>query len=49
MCFSCDLALKDWEATDDPWIEHAKWFPKCPYLNSEKSQDFIEKAGRDVT
>lgn len=32
VCFYCGLGTKDWEDTDDPWIEHAKWSPKCDYL-----------------
>lgn len=47
MCFSCDGGLTNWDPTDDPWTEHAKWFDKCPYLNLKKTQDFIEYAGRD--
>lgn len=27
-CFSCDGCLGNWEEGDDPWKEHAKWFPK---------------------
>lgn len=27
-CFSCGGCLGNWEDDDDPWKEHAKWFPK---------------------
>ncbi|XP_050016335.1 baculoviral IAP repeat-containing protein 1, partial [Alexandromys fortis] len=27
-CFSCAGCLGNWEEGDDPWKEHAKWFPK---------------------
>ena len=27
-CFSCGGCLGNWEDGDDPWKEHAKWFPK---------------------
>lgn len=27
-CFSCGGCLGDWEEGDNPWKEHAKWFPK---------------------
>jgi hypothetical protein len=47
LCFSCDGGLTNWDPTDDPWTEHAKWFDKCPYLNLKKTQTFIEYAGRD--
>jgi hypothetical protein len=30
--FYCGMAVKEWEKCDHPWIEHAYWFPHCPYL-----------------
>ncbi|KAG8131613.1 hypothetical protein E2320_009532 [Naja naja] len=27
-CFYCDGALRNWEQGDDPWREHARWFPR---------------------
>ncbi|KAK6172083.1 hypothetical protein SNE40_018041 [Patella caerulea] len=40
-CFYCAGILKSWLDDDIPWQEHAKWFPKCPYLLRIKGQDFI--------
>ncbi|XP_069080442.1 baculoviral IAP repeat-containing protein 1-like [Pleurodeles waltl] len=40
-CFSCGGCLGNWEEGDDPWKEHAKWFPKCMFLQTEKSRDDI--------
>ncbi|XP_019486713.1 PREDICTED: baculoviral IAP repeat-containing protein 1 isoform X2 [Hipposideros armiger] len=40
-CFSCDGCLGNWEEGDDPWKEHAKWFPKCEFLQSKKSAEEI--------
>ncbi|KAL1781661.1 baculoviral IAP repeat-containing protein 3 [Sigmodon hispidus] len=40
-CFCCDGGLRCWEFGDDPWVEHAKWFPRCDYLVRIKGQDFI--------
>ncbi|XP_056403571.1 baculoviral IAP repeat-containing protein 7 isoform X5 [Hyla sarda] len=31
-CFHCDGGLRNWERGDDPWKEHAKWFPRCEFL-----------------
>ncbi|XP_052091940.1 uncharacterized protein LOC127728535 [Mytilus californianus] len=31
-CFHCGGALKDWKSGDDPWNEHAKWFPQCGFV-----------------
>lgn len=27
-CWYCNGGIQNWEYDDDPWIEHAKWFPK---------------------
>uniref|UniRef100_A0A4W6D843 Baculoviral IAP repeat containing 2 n=1 Tax=Lates calcarifer TaxID=8187 RepID=A0A4W6D843_LATCA len=42
-CFCCDGGLRCWESGDDPWVEHAKWFPRCEYLLEEKGQDFVHQ------
>ncbi|KAK7792000.1 hypothetical protein R5R35_004203 [Gryllus longicercus] len=41
VCFHCGGGLKDWEETDDPWVEHAKWFPKCSYVVLNKGKEFV--------
>lgn len=30
-CFYCSGTLQKWAPTDQPMIEHARWFPHCPY------------------
>ncbi|XP_042321080.1 baculoviral IAP repeat-containing protein 7 [Sceloporus undulatus] len=40
-CFHCDGALRNWERGDDPWIEHARWFPRCKFLLRSRGGDFI--------
>ncbi|XP_036163760.1 baculoviral IAP repeat-containing protein 1 isoform X2 [Myotis myotis] len=40
-CFSCGGCLGNWEEGDDPWKEHAKWFPKCEFLQRKKSSEEI--------
>uniref|UniRef100_A0A8C8MET0 RING-type E3 ubiquitin transferase n=1 Tax=Oncorhynchus tshawytscha TaxID=74940 RepID=A0A8C8MET0_ONCTS len=42
-CFCCDGGLRCWESGDDPWVEHAKWFPRCVYLLQEKGQEFVHQ------
>ncbi|XP_040832795.1 baculoviral IAP repeat-containing protein 3 isoform X1 [Ochotona curzoniae] len=42
-CFCCDGGLRCWEQGDDPWVEHAKWFPRCEYLIRIKGQEFISQ------
>jgi hypothetical protein len=43
VCFHCGGGLRDWEETDDPWVEHAAWFPKCTHVVLIKGQAFIEE------
>jgi len=33
--------LKEWEPDDDPWIEHARWFPKCVFIRQCKGDQFV--------
>ncbi|XP_052222889.1 baculoviral IAP repeat-containing protein 2-like isoform X1 [Dreissena polymorpha] len=40
-CFACDGGLRKWEPGDDPWIEHCRWFPACPYAREIKGDEFI--------
>ncbi|XP_071143600.1 baculoviral IAP repeat-containing protein 7-like [Mytilus edulis] len=40
-CFYCGGGLRNWEAGDDPWVEHARWFPKCTFLKQNKGEKFI--------
>lgn len=41
-CFFCGGVLHNWEAGDDPWVEHARWFPKCAFLRKKKNEIFVE-------
>ncbi|KAL0275463.1 UNVERIFIED_CONTAM: hypothetical protein PYX00_003299 [Menopon gallinae] len=43
MCFHCGGGLKNWEADDDPWVEHARWFDKCGFVNIQKGKDFVNE------
>uniref|UniRef100_T1JFM1 RING-type domain-containing protein n=1 Tax=Strigamia maritima TaxID=126957 RepID=T1JFM1_STRMM len=43
-CFCCDGGLRNWEVNDDPWVEHARWFGKCCFLNLMKGHEFVEEA-----
>ncbi|KAL3881541.1 hypothetical protein ACJMK2_027973 [Sinanodonta woodiana] len=40
-CFYCDGGLRNFDAKDDPWVEHAKYYPTCRYLLQSKGQSFI--------
>lgn len=43
ICYYCGGGLKDWDDIDDPWIEHARWFEKCPFVLVIKGQGFVNK------
>lgn len=42
LCFHCGGGLNDWDESDDPWLEHAFWFPNCQYLKIMKGATFIK-------
>uniref|UniRef100_A0A8C5KT57 RING-type E3 ubiquitin transferase n=1 Tax=Jaculus jaculus TaxID=51337 RepID=A0A8C5KT57_JACJA len=42
-CFCCDGGLRCWESGDNPWVEHAKWFPRCEFLILMKGQEFVDE------
>ena len=44
-CFYCGSGLHNWESTDDPWYEHAKWYPTCEYLLRKKGLEFVTRVG----
>ena len=41
-CFFCGGGLRNWEAGDDPWVEHARWFPQCAFVKQNKGEKFIQ-------
>ncbi|XP_029580239.1 baculoviral IAP repeat-containing protein 3 isoform X2 [Salmo trutta] len=40
-CFYCDGGLRNWEPGDDPWQEHAKWFPRCDFLIQTRGRAYV--------
>lgn len=47
LCYHCNGGLEHWEADDDPFVEHAKWFPGCQFVSIVKGRDFIENVQGD--
>nr|KAG5700864.1 hypothetical protein BaRGS_012271 [Batillaria attramentaria] len=39
MCFTCNVCLVCWEPTDEPWSEHERHSPQCPYIKGEFTQN----------
>ena len=41
-CFSCNGLLYNWVPGDQPLVEHARWFPTCPYIIHLMGQTFVD-------
>ncbi|XP_052080550.1 E3 ubiquitin-protein ligase XIAP-like [Mytilus californianus] len=41
-CFFCGGGLRNWEPEDQPWTEHARWYPKCAFVRQIKGEKFID-------
>ncbi|XP_010081526.1 PREDICTED: E3 ubiquitin-protein ligase XIAP [Pterocles gutturalis] len=41
LCFHCGGGLQEWKENEDPWDQHAKWFPGCRFVSKEKGIEFI--------
>ena len=46
-CFHCGNGLRNWEKDDDPWQEHAKWYPECNYVILKMGQEYIDGVRRE--
>lgn len=43
ICFHCGGGLKDWEESDEPWVEHARWFSRCNFVLMIKGKEFVDE------
>ncbi|XP_061171128.1 inhibitor of apoptosis protein-like [Saccostrea echinata] len=41
-CFDCGVGLRNWDAEDDPWVEHARWSPNCRFVNDHRGSQFLD-------
>ncbi|CAH0552135.1 unnamed protein product [Brassicogethes aeneus] len=39
MCFTCTVCLVCWERSDEPWSEHERHSPNCPFVMGEYTQN----------
>ncbi len=42
-CFHCDGGLRNWEEQDDPFVEHARWFPRCSFIRQLRGDAFVNQ------
>jgi hypothetical protein len=43
--------LRNWQASDDPKVEHARWFPQCAYIRQfigENLYQAIQRKNREL-
>ncbi|XP_068272356.1 baculoviral IAP repeat-containing protein 7 [Nyctibius grandis] len=48
-CFYCDGGVRNWSFGDDPWREHAKWYPGCEFLLQSRGREFISSVQDSVS
>uniref|UniRef100_A0A1A7YLH5 E3 ubiquitin-protein ligase XIAP n=1 Tax=Iconisemion striatum TaxID=60296 RepID=A0A1A7YLH5_9TELE len=41
LCFRCGGGLKGWQPGENPWEQHAKYYPGCSFVLAEKGVEFI--------
>ena len=42
-CFHCNGGLQHWEEFENPWYEHAKWYPLCEFLLRKQGVNYVKK------
>jgi hypothetical protein len=47
-CFFCNGGLRNWQIGDVPWKEHAKWYPRCPYVRMIKGDKYIQEVHSEI-
>ena len=45
-CFHCDGGLKNWQQDDNAAVEHARWFPRCSYIQQKRDSTFVTDTQR---
>jgi len=46
-CFYCDGGLHNWSSSDDPWHDHARWYPTCTFLLRCKGVDYVHSVNNE--
>jgi len=45
-CWYCNGGLQNWNRTDNPWIEHTRWFPTCEFVLQNKGPEYVSEITR---
>ncbi|XP_005095049.2 uncharacterized protein LOC101851721 [Aplysia californica] len=40
-CYYCGGGVRNWEVYDHPLVEHARWFPRCGFIQQTVGQPFV--------
>ena len=43
-CYKCGGQISEWDLNDDPWQEHARFYPDCLHVINVKSSKLIKNA-----
>lgn len=41
-CFHCGGGVMNWMTYEEPWEEHARWYPNCGFVLQSKGAMFVE-------
>ncbi|KAL3882675.1 hypothetical protein ACJMK2_028992 [Sinanodonta woodiana] len=47
-CFFCGGGLRRWRNGDDPYAEHARWYPDCDYIRIYRGDEDLQVFPRDT-
>ncbi|NWI67216.1 BIR7B protein, partial [Todus mexicanus] len=42
-CFYCGGGVRNWSFGDDPWREHAKWYPGCEFVLRSRGREYVSR------
>ncbi|AIE47772.1 iap-3 [Peridroma alphabaculovirus] len=48
MCFYYNCSMCAGGPDQEPWYEHARWFPSCPYVQKVKGKEFVQSVMSDA-
>ncbi|XP_042887357.1 baculoviral IAP repeat-containing protein 7-B-like isoform X2 [Penaeus japonicus] len=46
-CFHCGGGLHTWQKGDDPWVEHARFFPYCPFVRMQRGEEVVLRCWKE--